>query len=1009
MYSLCPLLRKAAFGLVCLSPLQGLLGATFTVTNNNDSGAGSLRQAITNANASADASSTINVNASYAITLASTLPTLSKNITLAQSPFTISGSLDVNLGSIALTFNQNNTVTFAGNIKGAGSVVQAGSKTLTLTGTSTYTGGMTFNGGVVIITEDANLGNKTGTLTFGGGELDINFDDYSTARTVTINAGGATLNILGNQTTLSGTITSSGPLSKIGDGTLILTGTNTFTGTTTISAGTLQANTASIQGDIVNNLTVIFNQSATGTYAQNMSGSGQLLKQNSGTLIMTGSNSYSGGTTVSGGTLQGDSDALQGAIVNNGAVIFDQAAAGTYSGVLSGTGSVTKTGAATLTMSGANIYTGGTTVSAGALQGTTSSLQGAILNNASVIFNQSADGTYAGAMSGTGTLTKLGTGTVTLSGANSYSGGTTVSAGTLQGTTLSLQGAITDNAALIFNQGFDGTYAGALSGTGTLEKAGVGKVTTTSALSVSSTTISGGTLLINGTLTSPTVTVSTQGALGGTGTITGTVTNNGTVTPGDGLGTLSIVGSYVHASTADLNTSITPTASALLTMTGTMTLSGGTVSVNPLNMEERFLSSAIYTVAHANGGIAGTFDSLSVISPLPLFSGTVSVLANDVQILVVVSPFSSVVKGGNPGAVASYLDTFSSDFSNSDFNLVISQLQLLPQEDLIDALNQLQPAQYTALALSQESNAALVASAIQERVEELYKTECTRCQERCLPWSVWGAPYADLLTFRGEKRFVGFDAKSLAAVVGADYAWRPKLLFGALGGYSHTRLDWNQSAGKDDTDSFYGGLYATWFPKRFFLSGSLLGGWSRFDAERHVTFNRIDRHPHTEHTGFQALAHLDGGGIVCRKQLEIRPFAALDALWLKNEGFSESGGKSIDLKVSETTYSMLRSELGVKVANCWCVNEQLSIIPDFKLSWIYEARFDGGDFTAHFKEMGGSFSAKGQYPNKGYVATGFGLTGLIAEDRASLSLRYDGAFGSGIKDNRLRLNFIYSF
>ena len=76
-----------------------------------------------------------------------------------------------------------------------------------------------------------------------------------------------------------------------------------------------------------------------------------------GTLILTGANSYSGGTTVSGGVLQGKTTSLQGNILNNAAVVFDQGTAGTYAGNMSGSGALTKTGAGTLILSGTNSYT----------------------------------------------------------------------------------------------------------------------------------------------------------------------------------------------------------------------------------------------------------------------------------------------------------------------------------------------------------------------------------------------------------------------------------------------------------------------------------------------------------------------------------------------------------------------------------------------------------------------------------------------------------------------------
>jgi autotransporter-associated beta strand protein len=230
---------------------------------------------------------------------------------------------------------------------------------------------------------------------------------------------------------------------------------------------------------------------------------------------------------VNNGTLAGTTDSLQGGITNNGTVTFDQSTDGTYAGVLSGTGGLEKNGNGTVTLSGTNTYAGGTTVNNGTLAGTTTSLQGGITNNGTVTFDQATDGTYFGNISGTGSLEKNGSGTVTLSGTNTYSGGTTVNNGTLAGTTDSLQGAITNNGTVRFDQSTDGTYAGIMSGSGSFEKNGSGTVTLSGTNTYAGgTTLNAGGMNVSGSLTSA-VTINSGASLSGTGSVGAVTVNNG--------------------------------------------------------------------------------------------------------------------------------------------------------------------------------------------------------------------------------------------------------------------------------------------------------------------------------------------------------------------------------------------------------------------------------------------------------------------------------------------------
>ena len=141
-------------------------------------------------------------------------------------------------------------------------------------------------------------------------------------------------------------------------------------------------------------------------------------------------------------------------------------------------------------------------------------------------------------------MTKSGAGTLTLSGANSYSGGTLVSTGTLKGDTTSLQGAITNNAAAIFDTATNGTYAGVMSGTGALTKSGAGTLTLTATNTYNgATTVAAGKFAVNGAISNSAVTVQSGAALGGSGVVgSTTVLNGATIAPGNSPGALTING-----------------------------------------------------------------------------------------------------------------------------------------------------------------------------------------------------------------------------------------------------------------------------------------------------------------------------------------------------------------------------------------------------------------------------------------------------------------------------------
>ncbi len=422
-----------------------------------------------------------------------------------------------------------------------------------------YAGGTILNAGTVNISSDANLGNSAGRLTFNGGTLRTTAG-ITTSRPVTLNSLGGTINTNGFNSTFSGVIGGGGSLTKTGGGTLTLAGANAYAGSTIVSGGTLQ-------------------------YGADGALPGTDVGLSSGTTLDLNNHAGTIGTLLGSGNVTLGSGALN--LAGDGSIT-------TYSGIISGSGSLTIGANCALVLSGANTFTGNTVINNGtvvlanklALQGSTvqsygysgllsfgtltSATLGGLTGNQSMVLtndnsvdialtvganNQST--AYYGELldyNHKGSLIKAGSGTFVFAGYCGYGGGTTVSGGTLTTDTYALQGNISTASGTVvnFDQSYTiyysyGTYAGNISGSGSVAIS-FGSVTFTG-----HNTYSGGTVITSATFAEAVgdtnslqgnISVDSNsdvqfnqgfsgtysGVVSGSGSINLTVTNNATLT-----------------------------------------------------------------------------------------------------------------------------------------------------------------------------------------------------------------------------------------------------------------------------------------------------------------------------------------------------------------------------------------------------------------------------------------------------------------------------------------------
>ena len=800
------------------------------------------------------------------------------------------------------------------------------------------------------------------------------------------------LNDSDNILTVSGTIVGgSFPKVIIANGTVVFSGANTYTGDTSISGGLLRISADQNLGDATSSL--IFESF-----------------WSSGTLQTTAT--FSSARTVT--------------MTSNGTVNTDPATTLTLSGIIGGTsfGRLTKEGTGTLILTGTNTYPGGTTVSAGTLEGTTTSLQGAIENNNIVNFNQTTTGTYSGVMSGTGALQKNGTGTVTLSGTNRYLGGTTVSAGTLQGTTNSLQGAITvDNATtLTFNQAFKGIYSGAISGAGALTKEGAGtlQMINNSPAFTGTTTLNGGELNLNGSLAGAVI-VNGGTTLSGNATMTN-LTNNGTVSPGNSIGTTTVNGNFVQNASGNLIVEIDHNGNTdLLAITGTATLNlGGTLTLSPL--PGIYTGEEIYTFLTAAGGLGGTTFTIKASttgSPYDvLYFGTFAQIDFNHRGAILPVPISDLPS--NARKIANYLFCTGSIPDTPDLLAVLRQLVTLPPHEFIRELDQLSPMQFGALPLTVLQNSHLMADTFVSNAEKFYW--CDTCgtsntaRTKMTDTAVWLAPLGQWHTQKAVQDQLGFNTRTYGGTAGVSHLFSTFLNLTVGAGYAHTTLGWQENGGDGHWNSAYLAPSIGIVNKRWFVNLLAQGAVNFFNIDRKIRFTGLSRTAHNHHNSYDVLGRFDGGykfrwnGANAPTAFYFMPIARLSYLSIFEEGYTESGANSLNLSVDNKYSGFLQPEVLFKFIREFYPKD-FCITPTAHLGYIANIPLSSGTYTSHLHKQAlcqSEFSVESFHRITSQLVVGFGLR-VNKKSWGAFDLSYEGRLLDDIYVNEAKVKLDVEF
>jgi autotransporter-associated beta strand protein len=971
--------------------LQTTTAGSAAITNNGGtaSGAGGGITGFSNSSTAANATITNNggkVGGAAGGVTAFTDTATAANASITNNGGTVSGA---NGGSTLFT-----STSTAGNA----TITNNGGSTAGANGGSTEFGNTSTAGSATIT---ANGGTGGGT---GGSILFLNSSDGGTARAIT--NGNGSLDISG--------LTSAG----MGIGSIEGSG-NYFLGSKSLTVGGNNLSTT-VSGVIQD-----------GGFSGGTGGS--ITKIGTGTLTLTGDNTYSGGTTISAGTLQigngGTTGSITGNVLDNGVLAFNRSDSVTFGAVISGTGSLTQAGAGVTILTGNNSYSGGTTINAGTLQlgngGTTGSITGNVVDNGTLTFDRSDSVTFAGVVSGTGSLTQAGSGVTILTGKNSYTGGTTISAGTLQigngGTTGSITGNVLDNGVLAFNRSDSVTFGGVISGTGSLVKQGTGTLTLPGANPYTgTTTINAGSLIVDGSIASQQTFVNGGAFLGGRGTIGGNLSNSGMVGPGDSPGTLTVSNNYVQTSAGTLRIQIGGLAANqhdLLAVNGHVTL-GGTLHIVRLgNFTLQPGNQVVFLTAQQ--GISGTFNTVqNDFATGTTVKGTLIISGNELQLTGQQSSFTTlpgVTLTPNQLAVANMLNSAVGDPRAA---ALIAFLNSQPVANLPHDYDLIAPTQITSINATAVSVGRVQVSNISGRLANIHAGSTGFSSAgfalsgaassaggfagvsgpegksgppvfASTPSNRWGV----FLTGLGEFTNVdststapGYDVNTGGFTLGVDYRVTPNFAIGLTAGYAHTSVGIDSPGGSIDVNAGKIGMYATIFGNGFYLDAAVSGGPSGYTTRR----TALQGTANGSTNGGDVDILVAGGYDWQKGNLTIGPTASFQFSYVGLSSFTETGSLA-PLQFPDQNTESERTAFGAKATYEWKAGG-ITVLPQVSAAWQHEFGSTEYSVVASLASgAGNTFSVSGPHIGRDSILVGAGAT-FILNERVSTYIYYDGEF-----------------
>ncbi|TQN62162.1 autotransporter domain-containing protein [Agrobacterium tumefaciens] len=627
--------------------------------------------------------------------------------------------------------------------------------------------------------------------------------------------------------------------------------------------------------------------------------------------------------------------------------------------------------------------------------------------NGRIVFNHSETAYILSAdISGAGHV-DAENGVTILSGYNNYSGGTTISGGTLKGTATGFgSGEIVNNAELVVDGA--GTLSNVISGTGTFEKAGDGNlILSGNSTYTGITMVSSGKLSVNGSLAS-TVSVGSGAALGGSGTIGGlTVGSGGTLSPGNSIGTLTSTGDAVFASGSTYAVEVDASGdSDRLAVNGTITIDNNVaLVVTPLASGGAYSLDTRYTILTATGGVTGTFSGISENFAYLTALVTKSTDSNTAYLSFTrASPaaglFAAETSTENARAAANAVEALG------EASPLYRAALFLQSGETQTAFSQLSGETHPSLAMALINRSQLTRDVILSRLRSAFESvdagsvlpvagasggrEPLNIDEDNITF--WSSGFGSRGQIGGNGSSV--DTKGGGILFGLEGDWGNGWRTGLAAGYGRDAVSQAALAAKADVDSYYAAAYAGGSIGPASLRLGAIHAFQDIETRRKISLSTLKDELTAGYDASTTQVFAEAAWRFDFDLTRMEPYANVSYVKTHTDAFNEKGGIAA-VSSGSASHDQLYSTLGVRISRDISL-ESMPGRATFDMGW----RHTYGDPTvesALFYEGGGSFSVASAATARDVALLGLGLSYDLAPS-ATLTFRYGAVFGGGVLD-----------